>query len=496
MYTNEQFYIANTGNKEFYILGKMLNRHGLITGATGTGKTVSLQTLAETFSEAGIPVFATDIKGDLAGLARAGGGNSKVTERVKEFKLEKSGFNYTEHPVCFWDVFGKLGHPIRTTISQMGPYILSRLLDLNETQAGVLTLTFKIADDNGLLILDLKDLQKTLEYVGNNKAQFTTTYGNISAASIGAIQRGLLQLEQEGGEYFFGEPSLNILDFIQLDKGKGVVNILASEKLIHSPRIYAAFLLWMLSELYEQLPEVGDLEKPKIVFFFDEAHLLFKDAPKALIEKIEQTVRLIRSKAVGIYFVTQNPSDIPNSILGQLGNKIQHALRAFTPNDQKAVKAAANSFRPNPKFSTESVITELNVGEALVSFLDEKGAPQIVERAYILPPQGRIGVLSEEERNTIIRNSLLYGEYEEMIDRESAFEILQARQFEQQRTKEIANQEKQIAKETRNNPPKKEEKSIFEDFVEQLGKSTTRQVSNQLARTITRGILGSILGKR
>lgn len=488
-------YIAKSNDAEICFIPRMMNRHGLITGATGTGKTVTLQSLAETFSSMGIPVFAADIKGDLSGVSMSGGGNAKVDERVDKLGLKELGFNYTSSPVCFWDVFGEQGHPIRTTISEMGPLMLSRLLDLNDTQSGVLTLVFKIADENGLLLLDLKDLQKMLEYVGNNRAAFTTAYGNISPASIGAIQRGLLQLETQGADKFFGEPALNIHDFIQTDNGRGVINILAADKLMHSPRLYTTFLLWMLSELYEQLPEVGDMDKPKLVFFFDEAHLLFNDAPKALLDKIEQVVRLIRSKAVGVYFVTQNPLDIPDTVLGQLGNRIQHALRAYTPRDQKAVKTAAQTFRPNPKIDTEKAITELGVGEALVSLLDEKGTPQPVELAAILPPQGKIGAISPDERNQIIRQSLVYGAYEQAVDRESAYEILlKQTQLQQQQKEEVARQKEEAKAVKQAQKEQQAQPDLLGDLLKQIGRSTSRQVSNEIGRTITRGIFGSLFG--
>ena len=397
MFDNQhRSFIAINDDKEICFIPKMANRHGLITGATGTGKTISLQVLAETFSNMGVPVFAADMKGDLSGVAKVGGNKESVTKRVAQFKLAEKGFEYKSCPVQFWDVFGEQGHPVRTTVSELGPLLLERLLMLNETQGAVLSLIFKIADENDLLLIDLKDLQKMLQYVGDNRAQFTITYGNISTQSVGSIQRNLARLEAEGGEMFFGEPELNISDLIKTDnRGKGIINILAADKLMNSPRIYTTFLLWLLSDLFENLPEVGDLEKPKLVFFFDEAHMLFNDMPKVLLEKVEQIIRLIRSKGVGVYFISQNPADIPDNILGQLGNRIQHALRAYTPNDQKAVKVAANTFRANPKFDTETAITELGTGEALVSFLDEKGAPHPVERALVVPPEGQIGPLDE-----------------------------------------------------------------------------------------------------
>ena len=414
------------GEHDLYLLPALANRHGLIAGATGTGKTVTLQRIAESLSRIGVPVFMADVKGDLAGLSQAGEFKGKVKERVEQLKLDD--FTSEACPVVLWDTFGKQGHPVRTTASEMGPLLFARMLNLNDTQQGVLTLVFKIADDNGLLLLDMKDLRAMLQYVGNNAKDFTTQYGNVSAASIGAIQRGLLEIDSQGADQFFGEPALNIMDFIQTDaKGRGIINILAADRLMTSPKLYATFLLWLLSELFEQLPEVGDVEKPKLVFFFDEAHLLFTDAPQALLEKIEQVVRLVRSKGVGVYFVTQNPLDVPDTVLGQLGNRVQHALRAFTPRDQKAVKSAATTMRANPKLDVEAVITELGVGEALVSFLDEKGRPTIVERAFVAPPGSRLGPVTAEERAAIMKDSLVAGVYEKTVDRESAYEKLTGR---------------------------------------------------------------------
>src|SRR6266850_2817477 len=384
------------GSQVYSLLPCMANRHGLIAGATGTGKTVSLRVVAENFSSIGVPVFLADVKGDLSGMARPGQDNPKINERVQ--KLGLAGFQFAGYPTVFWDLYGEHGHPVRTTISDMGPLLISRLLNLNDTQGGVLNLVFKIADDNGMLLLDLKDLRAMLQHVGDNAAQFKTQYGNVSPASIGIIQRGLLALENQGGAQFFGEPMLDIADLMRQRNGKGVVSILAAENLMNSPKLYSTFLLWMLAELFEHLPEVGDPEQPKLVFFFDEAHLLFDEAPKALLEKIEQMVRLIRSKGVGVYFVTQNPLDLPESVLGQLGNRVQHALRAFTPKDQKAVKAAADTLRPNPKLKAAEAITELGVGEALISFLDEKGTPRIVERAFIVPPGSQVGPITDAER--------------------------------------------------------------------------------------------------
>src|SRR6476646_10557929 len=406
----EPLVIAKSGDLDLALLPAIANRHGCITGATGTGKTVTLQVMAEQFSRIGVPVFLADVKGDLSGITKAGQMSDKLRDRLKKLGLPEP--KWQGCPATFWDVFGQQGHPVRATISDMGPLLLSRLLDLNDTQEGVLAMVFKIADDNGLLLLNLQDLRAMLQFVGDNAAQFKTQYGNVSSASIGAIQRGLLQLEQQGGTHFFGEPMLNIDDLLQTVDGRGVVNILAADKLMNNPRLYACFLLWMLSELFEQLPEVGDPEKPKLVFFFDEAHLLFNDAPSALLEKIELVVRLIRSKGVGVYFVTQNPIDIPDKILGQLGNRVQHALRAFTPRDQKAVKATAETMRPNPKLDIEAVITELSVGEALVSLLDEKGTPGITERAWMLAPGSRIGPITPDERKALITSSVVAGVYE------------------------------------------------------------------------------------
>jgi DNA helicase HerA-like ATPase len=407
------------------LLPALANRHGLVTGATGTGKTITLQTLAEGFSLRGVPVFLADVKGDLTGISQAGSISPKLAAVLKERGIEAP--QPVACPTTLWDVFGEQGHPVRATVSDLGPLLLARMLALNDTQQGVLQLVFKVADDNGLLLLDLKDLRAMLQHVGDNAAQFKTGYGNVSAASIGAIQRGLLQIEEQGGEKFFGEPMLDIADFMQTSDGKGVVNILAADKLLAAPRLYATFLLWMLSELFEALPEVGDLPAPKLVFFFDEAHLLFKDAPTALVERIELVVRLVRSKGVGVYFVTQNPLDIPDTVLGQLGNRVQHALRAFTPRDQKAVKSAADTMRPNPGLDIGAAITELGVGEALVSFLDTKGRPCPTERAFVLVPGSQIGPITPQQRQALIASSLVAGVYEKAVDRESAFEMLLSR---------------------------------------------------------------------
>jgi DNA helicase HerA-like ATPase len=433
----EPILLARRGDIECFLLPAMANRHGLVTGATGTGKTVTLQTLAENFSRQGVPVFMADVKGDLTGITQPGSVNPKMAAILKERGIDAPA--PAACPATLWDVFADdkaaSGHPVRATVSDMGPLLLARMLDLNETQEGVLQLVFKIADDNGLLLLDLKDLRAMLQHVADNSAQYQTGYGNVSAASVGAIQRGLMQINAQGGDKFFGEPMLDIADFMQTAaapgggaaKQQGVINILAADKLLTSPRLYATFLLWMLSELYERLPEVGDLDKPKLVFFFDEAHLLFDEAPKVLLERIELVVRLVRSKGVGVFFVTQNPLDIPDSILGQLGNRVQHALRAFTPRDQKAVKAAASTMRANPKLAIETAITELAVGEALVSMLDEKGRPSVTERVFVIPPGSRIGPISDDERKTLIASSLVAGVYEKKVDRESAYEKLSAR---------------------------------------------------------------------
>jgi DNA helicase HerA-like ATPase len=421
----EPLVIAKSGSAELALLPALANRHGCVTGATGTGKTITLQVLAERFSAIGVPVFLADVKGDLSGIAKAGQPSEKLSERLQKLALPAPAWGAC--PVTLWDVLGEQGHPIRATISDMGPLLLARLLNLNDTQEGVLSLAFKVADDHGLLLLNLADLRAILQFVGDNAAQVKTQYGNVSAASIGAIQRGLLQLEEQGGEKFFGEPMLNIDDLMQTVDGKGVVNVLAADQLMNSPRLYAAFLLWLLSELFENLPEVGDAEKPKLVFFFDEAHLLFADAPPALLEKVEMVVRLIRSKGVGVYFVTQNPIDIPDKVLGQLGNRVQHALRAFTPRDQKAVRATAETMRANPALDIEKVILELAVGEALVSLLDAKGTPGITERAWMLAPGSQIGPVTADERKQLLQRSVVAGVYEKVVDRESAFEMLQAR---------------------------------------------------------------------
>jgi DNA double-strand break repair helicase HerA and related ATPase len=472
------------GETDIFILPQMANRHGLVAGATGTGKTVSLQVIAEGLSRTGVSVFMADVKGDLAGISQAGtDANTKVKERAQLLKLKD--FSYQSYPVVFWDIFGEQGHPVRATVSEMGPLILSRLFDLNETQGAVLSLVFKIADDNGMLLLDLKDLQAMLQYVGGNAGQFQVQYGNITAATIGAIQRALLTLQEQGGDNFFGEPALSLDDLIRTDaQGRGVVNILASDKLMLTPKTYTAFLLWLLSELFERLPEVGDAEKPKLAFFFDEAHLLFTDVPKALLEKIEQVVRLIRSKGVGVYFITQNPLDVPQTVLGQLSNRVQHALRAFTPLDQKAVKAAAQTFRTNPKLDVAEAITQLGVGEALVSMLDAKGMPGIVQRAFMLPPTSQIGPIPAEVRQQIIRSSPVAGRYDTPMDRESAYEKLQGRTAAQP----------QVAAPTTSGQRKgtKPPPTPFD----QVMKAANSPIGRQIGRELARGLLGALLGKR
>jgi DNA helicase HerA-like ATPase len=506
---SEPLLVAKAGATELALLPALANRHGLITGATGTGKTVTLQKLAEEFSRIGVAVFVADAKGDLSGLAAAGGANARVAERAAQLGIE---LHYEAVPVVFWDVFGQRGHPIRTTVSDLGPLLLARLLQLNDTQEGVLNLTFKIADDAGLLLLDLKDLRALLQHVGEHAAELTTEYGNVSAASIGAIQRGLLSLETQGVAQLFGEPMLNIDDLMQTADGRGVVNILAADRLMNSPKLYATLLLWMLSELFERLPEVGDPEKPRLVFFFDEAHLLFTDAPKALLDKIEQVVRLIRSKGVGIYFVTQNPLDVPDVVLGQLGNRVQHALRAFTPRDQKAVRSAAETMRPNPAFSVEQVITELGVGEALVSLLDEKGRPGVTQRALIVPPASQLGPLSDDARARLIAASPIAGFYEKAVDRESAYEKLKGRAEATPPAEPPPPRQREAPR--RASPPEQRGAggSLANDIlfgrrgprggrqstglIEAMANSAARSVGSQAGRALIRGVLGSLLGGR
>ena len=503
----EPMLIAQNATAQCHLLPSLANRHGLITGATGTGKTVTLQTLAEQFSLQGVPVFMADVKGDLTGISQTGRIPEKIAKVLADRGLDLP--TPTECPTTLWDVFGEQGHPVRATVSDMGPLLLARMLNLNDTQTGVLNLMFKIADDNGLLLLDLKDLRAMLQHIGDNAKQFTTEYGNISAASVGAIQRGLLQIEQQGGDRFFGEPMLDINDFMQTVDGRGVINILAADKLLNSPRLYATFLLWMLSELFETLPEIGDPEKPKLVFFFDEAHLLFNEAPKVLVERIELVVRLVRSKGVGVYFVTQNPMDIPDTVLGQLGNRVQHALRAFTPRDQKAVKATAQTMRPKAGLDIEAAITELAVGEALVSFLDSKGRPSETERVYVLPPGSQIGPIAPEQRQALLAGSLVAGVYEKLLDRESAYEVL------------MAHAGRSMAAEPASDGPKTPRVpgaptqapatsggglnemlfgrtgprgGQYDGLVQTMAKTAARSVASGLGRQIVRGVLGSLLG--
>ena len=496
----EPLLIAQTTEQQLHLLPAMANRHGLITGATGTGKTVTLQKLAESFSNIGVPVFMADVKGDLTGVAKAGTESEKLLARLA--KIGVTDWSPQGNPVALWDIFGERGHPVRATVSDLGPLLLARLLNLNDVQSGVLQIIFRVADDQGLLLLDFKDLRAATQYIGENAKAFQTQYGNINSASVGAIQRGLLSLEQQGAEYFFGEPMLDIKDWMRTDEnGKGIINILASEKLYQMPKLYATSLLWLLSELYEQLPEAGDLEKPKLVFFFDEAHLLFDDAPAVLLDKIEQVIRLIRSKGVGVWFVSQNPSDVPDAVLGQLGNRVQHALLAFTPKDQKAVKVAAQTMRANQAFDTVTAIQELGTGEALISFLDEKGSPSVVQRAMVIAPGSRMGPVTDDERNGLINHSSLSGKYEEAVDRESAYEMLQ---------KGIQN-----ATNSASAPAAKGENVAVDNgilgglkdilfgttgprggkhdgVVQSVAKSAARQITNQ----IIRGVLGSIMGGR
>ena len=500
--------------QDIVLHSQFANRHGLIAGATGTGKTVTLKVLAESFSRLGVPVFLADAKGDVSSLAKAGSCNPKFDERLKILNIEPIPF--AASPVIFWDLFGQQGHPIRTTISEIGPLLLAQMLNLNDTQEGVLSAVFRVADDQGLLLIDFKDLKAMLTYVSENAAELKAEYGNLSPASLGAIQRNLLALGDQGGEQFFGEPSLNILDFIQTDtNGHGYINILAADKLMNTPKLYATFLLWMLSELFEQLPEVGDMDKPKLVFFFDEAHLLFDNASPALQQKIEQVVRLIRSKGVGIYFITQNPLDLPESVLGQLGNRVQHALRAFTPKDQKAVKTAADTFRANPEFKVDQAITELAVGEALISCLDEQGTPQIVERGWVMPPYSAFSPISAEERQVIIGQSIVAGVYDQAVDRDSAYEMLQKKVLQQSQQKQVDELEKQqskeqdalakqqakeqerFAKEQQKAAEKaqRDREKLTQDIVGTFAKSAARSLGGSTGQKIVRGLLGSLFGK-
>ncbi len=485
-------YVAHCSAGPLSIIGKMANRHGLIAGATGTGKTVTLQVLAETFCQAGVPCFMADMKGDLSGISQAGRLSGFIEKRMPEFGIENPQFQAC--PVRFFDVYGEQGHPMRATVSQMGPQLLSRLLGLNETQDGVLNIVFRIADERGLLILDIKDLRSMLDYVSKNAKEYTSTYGNISAPSVGAIQRAILQLEAQGADKFFGEPSFDIQDLLQQEGGKGVMNVLAADKLMMQPKLYSTFLLWLLSELYSTLPEVGDMELPKLVFFFDEAHMLFEDTSKALVDKIEQVIRLIRSKGVGIYFVTQSPTDIPENILGQLGNRVQHALRAYTPKDQKAVKTAADTFRPNPDFKTDEAITNLETGEALVSFLDEKGAPSIVERAKILFPLSQIGAIDAGQRSQIMRQSRLAGKYDTPIDRESAFEVLMAQAEAERKAAEQAQAEQTKAQEAEEKAKDKDGKK--KSLWAKIWKAIVTAVTATIATIIGTKISDTVTGKK
>ena len=501
------------GNIACFLRPDKANRHGLITGATGTGKTITLQTMAEGFSNIGVPVFMADVKGDLSGISQVGSFGDKLAKVIKERGIATPDFKAS--PTTLWDVFGELGHPVRATVSDLGPLLLSRMLNLNETQAGVLQLVFKIADDQGMLLLDMKDLRAMCQQVGDNAKDFTTEYGNISTASIGAIQRGLMQVETQGGDKFFGEPMLNIADFMQTDSnGKGVINILAADKLLTAPRLYATFLLWMLSELFETLPEVGDLDQPKLVFFFDEAHLLFTDAPKVLLERIELVVRLVRSKGVGVYFVTQNPLDIPDSVLAQLGNRVQHALRAYTPRDQAAVKATATTMRQNPKIDIEKAITELEVGEALVSFLDEKGRPSVTERVFVLPPASQIGPITAAQRQALMADSIVAGVYEKTVDRESAFEKIKGRVQDRMNQSDAAS----AGSVTKGTPAGKDNGDsggglmgslndvLFgktgprggqhDGLAQTMARSAVRSIGSSVGREIIRGVLGGIFGGR
>jgi uncharacterized protein len=508
----EPMLIAQNQNVQCQLLPGLANRHGLITGATGTGKTVTLQTLAEQFSNIGVPVFMADVKGDLTGISQAGNLPEKIVKVLADRGLTPTPSQSC--PTMLWDVFGEQGHPVRATISDMGPLLIARMLDLNDTQAGVLNLVFKIADDNGLLLLDMKDLRAMLQHVGDNAKQFTTEYGNISAASIGAIQRGMMQIEQQGGDKFFGEPMLDINDFMQTERGKGVINILAADKLLNAPRLYATFLLWMLSELFESLPEIGDPEKPKLVFFFDEAHLLFDEAPKVLVERIELVVRLVRSKGVGVYFVTQNPLDIPDSVLGQLGNRVQHALRAFTPRDQKAVRSTAQTMRPKAGLDIEAAITELAVGEALVSLLDTKGRPSETERVFVLPPGSQLGPITPAQRQALLQNSLVAGVYEKVVDRESAYEMFRkhagateeapADAVDAPKAPRIPGAAKKEAEAEGGGIGGMLNEALFgrtgprggqyDGLVQTMAKTAARSVASGIGRQIVRGVLGSLLG--
>ena len=494
MYKDQQLYVAHSSEGPIHIIGKMANRHGLIAGATGTGKTVTLQVLAETFSQAGVPCFMADMKGDLSGISQTGGLSKFIEKRCTEWQMDTTSLKFEGCPVRFFDVYGEQGHPMRTTIEKMGPILLARLLDLNDTQTGVLTLTFRIAKDEQLPLIDMKDLRLMLDYVAKDAKRYETTYGNISSASIGAIQRSLLALSEQGGDKFFGEPAFDIYDLLQTEGGRGVMNILAADKLMLQPKLYSTFLMWLLTDIYEKMPEIGDMELPKMVFFFDEAHMLFKDTSKALTDKIEQIVRLIRSKGIGVYFISQSPSDLPETILGQCGNRVQHALRAFTPKDQAAVKSAAQTFRPNPAFDTEREILELGTGEALVSFLDEKGAPSIVQRAKILFPLSQIGAITAEQRSAINSSSRISGKYESAIDRESAFEQIVKKREEaekkaaQEATLEAERKEEERKQKESSKKSKKSStgKSILTTVIGTAVTYFAKTIATQLAKNLTK----------
>ncbi len=497
MYKDQQLYVAHSNEGPIHIIGKMANRHGLIAGATGTGKTVTLQVLAETFSQAGVPCFMADMKGDLSGISQAGGLSKFIEKRCAEWGMDTTTLKFEGCPVRFYDVYGEQGHPMRTTVEKMGAVLLARLMDLNETQTGVLTLTFRIAKDEQLPIIDMKDLRLMLDYVAKNAKRYETSYGNISSASIGAIQRSLLALSEQGGDKFFGEPAFDIYDLLQTEGGRGVMNILAADKLMLQPKLYSTFLMWLLTEIYDKMPEIGDMELPKMVFFFDEAHMLFKDTSKALTDKIEQIVRLIRSKGIGVYFISQSPSDLPEAILGQCGNRVQHALRAFTPKDQAAVKSAAQTFRPNPAFETEREILELGTGEALVSFLDEKGAPSIVQKAKILFPLSQIGAITGEQRSAINASSRISGKYETVVDRESAFErITKQREAAEKQAaedaskaaaeKEEARKQKEESRKSKRTSSSRKSKSILTTVIGTAVTYFAKTIATQLARNLTK----------
>ncbi len=488
MYRDSQLYVAHSAAGPINIIGKMANRHGLIAGATGTGKTVTLQVLAESFSQAGVPCFMADMKGDLSGISQVGKLSGFIEKRCGEFGIDASSLKFEGCPVRFYDVYGEQGHPMRTTVESMGPMLLARLLDLNDTQSGVLSLTFKIAEDEQLHLIDMKDLRLMLDYVAKNAQKYSTTYGSVSTASIGAIQRSLLTLEEQGGDKFFGEPAFDIYDLLQTEGGRGVMNILAADKLMLQPKLYSTFLMWLLSSIYEKMPEIGDMELPKMVFFFDEAHMLFKDTSKALTDKIEQIVRLIRSKGIGVYFISQSPSDLPEAILGQCGNRVQHALRAFTPKDQAAVKAAAQTFRANPAFSTEREILELGTGEALVSFLDEKGAPSVVEKAKILFPLSQIGAITSDQRSAVMASSRIAGKYDTSVDRESAFEKILKQRQEQEK---LENREQERIAEEKEKRSSKAKKGLVTTI---LGTAVTyfaKTLATQMAKKITGSVTRS-----